>query len=52
MSINVVTLVGRVGGDPDMKYFESGTVKCRLNLSVNRRSRKYDKPDCFNLELW
>ncbi|TAF95855.1 MAG: single-stranded DNA-binding protein, partial [Oscillatoriales cyanobacterium] len=26
MSLNVVTLVGRVGGDPDVKYFESGTV--------------------------
>jgi len=52
MSINVVTLVGRVGGDPDMKYFESGTVKCRLTLAVNRRSRNNDKPDWFNLELW
>ncbi len=52
MSINVVTLVGRVGGDPDIKYFESGTVKCQLTLAVNRRSRNNDKPDWFNLELW
>ena len=52
MSINVVTLVGRVGGDPDIKYFESGTVKCRQTLAVNRRSRNNDKPDWFNLELW
>jgi len=52
MSINIVTLVGRVGGDPDIKYFESGTVKCKLTLAVNRRSRKDDKPDWFNLELW
>ena len=52
MSINIVTLVGRVGGDPDIKYFESGTVKCRLTLAVNRRSRKDDKPDWFTLELW
>lgn len=46
-----MNLVGRVGGDPDMKYFESGTVKCRLTLAVNKRSRD-DKPDWFNLELW
>ena len=51
MSINVVTLVGRVGGDPDIKYFESGTVKCRLTLAVNRRSRNNDKPDWFNYPL-
>lgn len=52
MNINVVTLVGRVGGDPDMKYFESGSVKCRLNLAVRRRSRNSDEPDWFTLELW
>ena len=51
MSINVVTLVGRVGGEPDVKYFESGSVKCRLTLAVNRM-RKEDPPDWFNLELW
>lgn len=51
MGINVVNLVGRVGSDPDIKYFESGTVKCKLTLAVNRRSRD-QKPDWFNLELW
>ncbi|MBW4563001.1 MAG: single-stranded DNA-binding protein [Mojavia pulchra JT2-VF2] len=52
MSINVVTLVGRVGTDPDIKYFESGSVKCKLTLAVNRRSRNKDQPDWFALELW
>ncbi len=52
MNINVVTLVGRVGGDPDMKYFESGAVKCRLTLAVRRRTRNSDEPDWFTLELW
>jgi single-strand DNA-binding protein len=51
MSLNVVTLVGRVGGDPDVKYFESGSVVCNLTLAVNRRSRD-DQPDWFALELW
>ena len=52
MSLNVVTLVGRVGGDPDVKYFESGAVKCRLTLAVNRITKNNDQPDWFNLELW
>ena len=52
MSINVVHLVGRVGGDPDVKYFESGKVKCRLTLAVRKRSRNSDEPDWFTLEMW
>lgn len=52
MSLNSVTLVGRVGGDPDVKYFESGSVVCNLTLAVNRRSRNTEQPDWFNLELW
>lgn len=52
MSLNVVTLVGRVGGDPDVKYFESGKVVCNLTLAVRRRTRKNDEPDWFALEIW
>ncbi|MBD2003631.1 MULTISPECIES: single-stranded DNA-binding protein [Cyanophyceae] len=52
MTLNVVTLVGRVGGDPDVKYFESGSIKCKLTLAVNRWTRDGEKTDWFNLELW
>ena len=52
MSLNIVTLVGRAGRDPEVKYFESGSVKCNLTLAVNRRTRKSDEPDWFNLEIW
>jgi len=52
MTVNVVTLVGRVGADPDVKFFESGSVVCNLTLAVKRRSSRDDKPDWFNLELW
>jgi single-strand DNA-binding protein len=51
MSLNLVNLVGRVGGDPDVKYFDSGSTKCRLTLAVDRASRD-EQPDWFNLELW
>ncbi|MEN9215720.1 MAG: single-stranded DNA-binding protein [Gloeomargarita sp. HHBFW_bins_162] len=52
MGINVVSLVGRAGRDPEMKYFESGSVKCSLTLAVNRRSKRTDEPDWFDLEIW
>lgn len=52
MTLNVVNLVGRVGRDPDVKYFESGSVVCNLTLAVDRRTRNSDEPDWFNLELW
>ncbi|HEY9863216.1 MAG TPA: single-stranded DNA-binding protein [Candidatus Obscuribacterales bacterium] len=52
MNLNIVTLVGRAGGDPEVKYFETGSVVCNLTLAVNRRSRKTDQPDWFNLEIW
>ena len=51
MPINTVTLVGRAGRDPEVRYFESGTVVANLTMAVNRRSRD-DEPDWFNLEIW
>ena len=51
MAINSVTLVGRAGRDPEVKYFESGTVVANLTIAVNRRNRD-DEPDWFNLEIW
>lgn len=47
-----MTLVGRAGRDPDVKYFESGNVVCKFSLAVNRRTRRTDEPDWFNLEIW
>lgn len=52
MSLNIVNLVGRAGRNPDVKYFDSGSVKCTLTLAVDRRSRNTDEPDWFELELW
>ena len=51
MGINSVTLVGRAGRDPEVRYFESGTVVANLTMAVNRRKRE-DEPDWFNLEIW
>ena len=51
MGINSVTLVGRAGRDPDVRYFESGSVVANLTMAVNRLNRD-DEPDWFNLEIW
>ncbi|MFM6395356.1 MAG: single-stranded DNA-binding protein, partial [Planktothrix sp.] len=44
MSINCVILTGRVGQDPEIKYFESGKTICYLSLAVSKRKRD-EKPD-------
>lgn len=49
--INSVNLVGRVGRDPEVKYFETGKVVAKFSLAVNRRSGD-KKTDWFDLELW
>ena len=51
MSVNSITLVGRAGRDPEIKYLESGSCVANLTLAVNRRSRG-EEPDWFNLEIW
>ena len=50
MGVNSVTLVGRAGRDPEVRYFESGSMVANLTMAVNRRSRD-DEPDWFNLEI-
>ena len=51
MEINTINLVGRVGREPDVRYFESGSTVANFTLAVNRISRS-DEPDWFNLEIW
>lgn len=50
--INSVVIVGRVGQDPEMKYFESGSVKTTMSIAVNRRQKDQEKTDWFRIELW
>ena len=61
--INAVTLVGRVGNDPEPKYFDDGKVVLNLSLAVKRKyhplERKVrgirsgeEETDWFPLEFW
>lgn len=49
--VNAVMLVGRVGKDPEMRYFESGRVKTTFSLAVNRPTKERET-DWFDIELW
>jgi len=40
MSINNATILGRLGGDPEVKYFESGSCATRLTVYVNEKFKK------------
>ncbi len=51
VDINHITLVGRAGKDPEMRYFESGMVVTRLTLAVNRPV-KDGQTDWFDIEIW
>lgn len=51
--MNFVVMIGRVGQDPELKYFESGSVKARFSLAVDRNvSRENRLTDWFNVEVW
>lgn len=49
--VNSVTLVGRAGRDPEMRYFESGRVKTSFSIAVNRPT-KDKETDWFDIEIW
>lgn len=52
--INSVVIVGRLGRDPEIKYFESGKVKTNFSLAVNIWNSATKKEDAhwFNVDLW
>ncbi|MFR1672456.1 MAG: single-stranded DNA-binding protein [Candidatus Gastranaerophilaceae bacterium] len=52
--MNTVVLVGRVGRDSEIKYFESGKVKANFSIAVNRwdSKTKSEVADWFNVDVW
>lgn len=49
--LNSVTLVGRLGADPEIKYFDSGKAKARLRVATDRPSKE-KQTDWHNVEIW
>lgn len=52
--MNTVTIVGRTGQDPEVKYFDSGKVKTTFSVAVNRwdSASKSEVTDWYNIEVW
>ena len=50
--ISAIALVGRAGRDPEVRYFESGSVVADFTLAVKRPRREEENPDWFNLKVW
>lgn len=52
--MNTVVLVGRVGRDAEIRYFESGKVKANFSVAVNRwdAKTKSEIADWFNIDVW
>lgn len=49
--MNVITLAGRAGRDPEVRYFEDGKVVANLSLAVDGIGRDAET-EWFNLEIW
>lgn len=43
--MNVVVLMGRLTGDPEVRYSQSGTAVAKYRLAVDRRFKKEGEPD-------
>ena len=55
--INKVTLLGRVGKDPEVRHFENDGAVCNFSLATNRsyknkNGEKVDETEWHNLVLW
>lgn len=55
--INKVTLLGRVGKDPEVRHFENNGAVCNFSLATNRSYRnkndeKVDETEWHNLVIW
>lgn len=55
--MNKVTLIGRVGKDPDVKYFDSGKVLAEFSLATSEKFKKkngevQESTEWHNVKVW
>ncbi len=50
-SINTITIVGRLGRDPELKYTQAGKPVCNFSLAVDRRGKDAGA-DWFQVTAW
>lgn len=57
MSVNKVILLGRLGGDPELKYTPSGAAVCNFSLATNeawtdKAGQKQEKTEWHRVVVW
>lgn len=55
MSINNVVLLGRLGRDPDLKFFDNGNAVCQFSLALDRGPDKNGEeqgPTWVPVKIW
>lgn len=50
--MNIVSLIGRLGQDPEVRYTDSGKAVAKLNLAVNERYGETEKTYWFTVLAW
>lgn len=52
--MNSVVVIGRVGQDPELKFFESGKSRASFSVAANRWDPKTQSEvtDWFNVDVW
>lgn len=55
--LNKVTLIGRLGRDPEIRYFESGTAKANFPLATsetytNKENQRVENTEWHNIIFW
>lgn len=56
-SVNLVFLLGNLGGDPDLKYTQSGKAFCKFSLATSdqwtdTRGEKQEKVEWHRITVW
>ena len=52
--MNKVILIGRLSREPELRYTQSGTPVCQINIAINRPTAQDKEPetDFINVVLW
>ena len=56
-SVNKVTLLGRLGKDPEMKFTQAGTAYCKISIATeesytDKQGNKVEQTEWHNITIW
>ena len=52
MTWHQTVVVGRLGGDPELRYLQSGDAVCNFRVAVNERKRDRQTGDWYDATVW